>query len=565
MTGRWARVHVAAGLLAWAALDGVDPRLAIVRALLVWPARRPNGLGLGVGVGVASVLVGVADLAACPAGLRGVSLLATALLGSVWLPSNPVAHRVPWALTWLLHVAVVSRVGIASWAPYGVAAWLTLPAALSPVPHVGRLLGPRALGAVWAIAALVAACLVCVLPTRVPEAAIAADVGAWGEGLDLGGARLRDPARRILARVDDPTVSRLRGVAYDRWDGARWHPTVGPADVVAPTSPPLSGWQRPLGGVLLTPGAVGRWTLAPRTASASAAGWRADVPAAFPWQAVPGRALAGAAGPTPEALAAWRAEVREGRTYDAHAPTPDFDAFLAGDGSGDCTHFATLGVLRARASGWTARLVVGFAGGSLEEGTRVFRAEDAHAWVEVVVAGAWQAEDVTPPRVGASSGPSSDVSQPVSLVTERPASAAVEAEAADPPVPPDPRDPATLPESGAARPAAPVTGRTPGPWRWVAMGLALGALGMTWVAWMRAMRPIGWRSVVAALEARWPELVRPTPAATATAVRRAWGDAAAPVEAFVVALYEVRYGGQPDPGLRRLAAAARKAVVRRTR
>lgn len=548
MSDRWGRAHVAVALLAWAMLPGVAIGLALVRALLVGVGP-PSG-GLGMAWGAAIVLLSAADLASCPVDLRGVSGLAAVLVLVTARDRGVVTRRVAWALSWLLHVAVVSRVGIATWAPLGVAAWLTLPWAMSPVVGALGVLRARGVLVIWGIAAGLAWATLALAPQFLPEAALAGAVGSWRDGLSLGGASLNDPARRVLARVDDPAVSRLRAVAYDRWDGERWHVVDGPADVVAPMVGGVSGWQRPLGGVLLTPGPVAAWTLAPRGAVASASGWVAEVPSAFPWQAVGGRARRDAPGPTGEALDAWRSEVMADRTYAVLSAASDLDAFAQGTAPGDCTHFATLGVLSARERGWTSRLVVGFAGGTVEEGARVFRAQDAHAWVEVVVDGVWQTLEVTPARLTQVVADDAAGTAQVAAPTAEAVVGSVDVAATEPPGP------------GSSTEAAGTPRWVSGAWALFALLLAAGGAAAA-RAW--STRPTGWQPIARRLARRASHLLRPTPAGTAAALRKAWGDDAAPVEAFVRALYAVRYGELVDPGLRRLGRAALQAVTRRTR
>lgn len=73
--------------------------------------------------------------------------------------------------------------------------------------------------------------------------------------------------------------------------------------------------------------------------------------------------------------------------------------FLFEEKSGHCEYFATAGALMARASGIPARLVYGWAGGTWYEYANwfVFRADEAHAWVEVWLEDrGWVVMDPTP-------------------------------------------------------------------------------------------------------------------------------------------------------------------------
>jgi hypothetical protein len=75
--------------------------------------------------------------------------------------------------------------------------------------------------------------------------------------------------------------------------------------------------------------------------------------------------------------------------------------FLFEEKSGHCELFATAGALMARASGIPARVVYGWAGGTWYEHADwfVFRADEAHAWVEAWIDGVgWVIMDPTPPE-----------------------------------------------------------------------------------------------------------------------------------------------------------------------
>ncbi len=74
--------------------------------------------------------------------------------------------------------------------------------------------------------------------------------------------------------------------------------------------------------------------------------------------------------------------------------------FLFHEKRGHCELFATAGVMAARALGVPARIAYGWTGGSYYETSNlfVFRAREAHAWTEVLIADVgWVVLDCTPP------------------------------------------------------------------------------------------------------------------------------------------------------------------------
>jgi Transglutaminase-like superfamily len=74
--------------------------------------------------------------------------------------------------------------------------------------------------------------------------------------------------------------------------------------------------------------------------------------------------------------------------------------FLFGEKSGHCEYFATAGALMARARGIPSRVMYGWAGGTWYEYADwfVFRADEAHVWVEVWLGNhGWVVMDPTPP------------------------------------------------------------------------------------------------------------------------------------------------------------------------
>jgi transglutaminase-like putative cysteine protease len=73
--------------------------------------------------------------------------------------------------------------------------------------------------------------------------------------------------------------------------------------------------------------------------------------------------------------------------------------FLFAEKRGHCEFFATAGALMARELGVEARVAYGWAGGEYFADSRmfVFRAREAHAWVEVKMKGVWVVMEPTPP------------------------------------------------------------------------------------------------------------------------------------------------------------------------
>lgn len=81
--------------------------------------------------------------------------------------------------------------------------------------------------------------------------------------------------------------------------------------------------------------------------------------------------------------------------------------FLFGEKKGHCEFFATAGALMARELGFETRIAYGWAGGEFfkESLMFVFRAREAHAWVEVNIPGyGWAVMEPTPPIVLGGSG-----------------------------------------------------------------------------------------------------------------------------------------------------------------
>ena len=103
--------------------------------------------------------------------------------------------------------------------------------------------------------------------------------------------------------------------------------------------------------------------------------------------------------------------LRNGYRYSLVTENPKnldpMENFLFGEKKGHCEFFATAGALLARELGFETRIAYGWAGGEFfkESLMFVFRAREAHAWVEVKVPGyGWAVMEPTPPIVLGGSG-----------------------------------------------------------------------------------------------------------------------------------------------------------------
>ncbi|HEX4495160.1 MAG TPA: transglutaminaseTgpA domain-containing protein [Thermoanaerobaculia bacterium] len=85
--------------------------------------------------------------------------------------------------------------------------------------------------------------------------------------------------------------------------------------------------------------------------------------------------------------------------FAGRSPKNPIEDFLFRYRSGQCEYFASSMVLMLRSQGIPARLVTGFLGGEFNpfEGYYIVRDNNAHAWVEAYVEGAWRIFDPTPP------------------------------------------------------------------------------------------------------------------------------------------------------------------------
>lgn len=98
-----------------------------------------------------------------------------------------------------------------------------------------------------------------------------------------------------------------------------------------------------------------------------------------------------------------RTAIQQECQYSLDIANPDnrdpLENFLLYEKSGHCELFATAGAMAARALGVPARIAYGWTGGSYYENSNlfVFRAREAHAWTEVLIADVgWVVMDCTP-------------------------------------------------------------------------------------------------------------------------------------------------------------------------
>jgi hypothetical protein len=112
-----------------------------------------------------------------------------------------------------------------------------------------------------------------------------------------------------------------------------------------------------------------------------------------------------AGGSLPEKARRIQSHLRNRYQYSLSTANPrnldPLENFLFGEKSGHCEYFATAGALLARASGIPSRVMYGWAGGTWYEHADwfVFRADEAHVWVEVWLGKhGWVVMDPTPPE-----------------------------------------------------------------------------------------------------------------------------------------------------------------------
>ncbi len=126
-----------------------------------------------------------------------------------------------------------------------------------------------------------------------------------------------------------------------------------------------------------------------------------------------GQSLAAGAHDRAEVVSRVESYLRTHEKYRLDAPVPPagqdvVDAFLFDSHEGFCEHFAAAETVLLRSAGIPARLVAGYAYGQPQaDGRRLFRASDAHAWVEVYApAVGWTASDPTAGAVLSNDHPS---------------------------------------------------------------------------------------------------------------------------------------------------------------
>jgi transglutaminase-like putative cysteine protease len=104
------------------------------------------------------------------------------------------------------------------------------------------------------------------------------------------------------------------------------------------------------------------------------------------------RRLTSRAATTEAKVAAIETYLRAELRYRLDSPVPDededaVDDFIFESREGFCEHFASAEAVLLRAVGVPARVVTGFAGGTVSGESRILRGSDAHAWVQVHVGG----------------------------------------------------------------------------------------------------------------------------------------------------------------------------------
>lgn len=250
--------------------------------------------------------------------------------------------------------------------------------------------------------------------------------------------------------VEAPGELRLKGAAFDRFDGDRWRPAeeglnhYGRGDEtldLAAAGPPhgwVEIWRQPIGarglpvpvetmqvqvprrGLHLDAGGALRSRVMPRSAMRYRAGLgTAPRSLAQPPADDPGAPTLDASAVTPRMAelaaqvagdgdAATRAQRIEDHLITQYDYTLDLvgsggdeplDAFLFVHRRGHCEYFASAMVMLLRSQGIHARLVAGFLGSEETPlGYHLVRQGNAHAWVEAYVPGeGWRIYDPTPP------------------------------------------------------------------------------------------------------------------------------------------------------------------------
>lgn len=265
-------------------------------------------------------------------------------------------------------------------------------------------------------------------------------LGAGPMDLSMRGQLPQTPIATVPG--DSPPLWRMS--ALSRYDGQRWwpargsrgqqgeptsldtewevHPEPGFDFVMAPGVPSgLRSAGLPREGGYPRPYRVRTGPYAPVDSSGTGIpGTGTDSPASGAWTQLPpsvtgrtralARQVTGGTTDPEQAARLIAAHLTSGQyRYDLDAPAAargrdSVDHFLFESQAGFCEHYASAEVVMLRSLGIPARVATGFRNGSpTEDGERLIRGRDAHAWVEVHVEGrGWVTVDPTP--AGSSGG-----------------------------------------------------------------------------------------------------------------------------------------------------------------
>jgi transglutaminase-like putative cysteine protease len=210
------------------------------------------------------------------------------------------------------------------------------------------------------------------------------------------------------------------------------------------------------------------------------------------------------------------------------------DHFLYDGRRGYCEHFASAMVVLARTLGIPARVVTGYSPGEPDEGGRLVRERNAHAWAELYFAGqGWVIFEATPAQA---EPPRADPVQAPAIVLAAPTPATPDAAA-----PPDPTPAPSSPPGGLATAARLLQ-------LLLALALIAAVVVSTW--WWRGvhgLRGAGrWYGRLLWLW-RWTGVATgpaTTPFELAGTIGRLAPDAAEPAAAIADLYVQERYGGQ---------------------
>lgn len=269
------------------------------------------------------------------------------------------------------------------------------------------------------------------------DAMMGDEVGFGAGAFELGSMAGMRSSDEVILRIHGPVGEHLRGQAYTEYVAGTWLPPAGRVSL-APAERRLEGTVTTIEfvsekeerlflpedarGVVIRPGGLQVDALGiPRPSDAPPEEVRFDtqgsarLPPVEPRPAdleVPPE-VAAAIGPlvdgwtegvgTPAArVDAIRTRLEQDYTYSLHYERdPDRDPvvqFLVDSRLGHCEYFASGMALSARHAGVPARVVTGFRSDETSPlgGHRIVRSRDAHAWVEVHLAGAWVRVDPSP-------------------------------------------------------------------------------------------------------------------------------------------------------------------------